>query len=89
MKHQKKGRKMHTFAFSFILDAVALLGITDTPLSICHLMQIWALLLLYFFAISVIFGSFSKLGSPGFAQGLSGEPNGQYAVTEEKIKCSF
>ena len=78
---------MHTFAFSFILDAAALLGITDTPLSICYLMQIWALLLIYFFAIFVIFGSLSKLGSPGFA--LSGEPNEPYAVTKEKIKCSF
>ena len=47
-------------------------------------MQIWALFLLYFFAISKILGSSSKLGSPGFAQGLSGEPKGLYAVTKRK-----
>ena len=79
--------KIFTFEFSTILDAVTLLGITVTPLSICHLIQIWALFLLYFLAISAIFGSLSKLGSLGFAHGLSGEPNGLYAVTKEKIKC--
>ena len=45
-------------------------------------MQIWAALLLYFFAISAIFGSSSKTGSLGFAKALSGEPSGLYAVTE-------
>ena len=65
---------------------MTLLGITVTPLSICHLTQTWALLLLYFFAISPIFGSSSKLGSRGFAQGLSGEPNGLYAVTKDQRK---
>ena len=74
--------KILTFAFSCILDAAKLLGTTVTPLSSCHLMQIWAALLLYFFAISAIFGSSSKTGSLGFAQALSGEPSGLYALTK-------
>ena len=74
--------KILTCAFSCILDAVKLLGTTVTPLSSCHLMQIWAALLLYFFAISAIFGSSSKTGSLGFAQALSGEPSGLYALTK-------
>ena len=62
------------------------MGITVTPLSICHFMQIWAVLFPYFFAISAIFGSSSKAGSSGFAQGLSREPNGLNAVTAKKQK---
>ena len=84
MWHHKNFSKLKilTFAFCCILDAAKLLGTTVTPLSSCHLMQIWAALLLYFFAISAIFGSSSKTRSLGFAQALSGEPSGLHAVTK-------
>ena len=72
-----------------ILDGVTDFGATVIPLWICHLTQIWAGLLSYFFPISNNFGSSNKLGSPGFAHGLSGYPRGIYAVNKKKYLIDF
>ena len=59
---------------------VTLLGITETPLCTWKRMQTWAGDLPYLLAISSILGSSISVGSPGFAQGRSGDPRGLYAV---------
>lgn len=62
---------------------VTLLGMTERPLCTWNLMQTCAGDLSYFLQISNILGSSISDGSPGFAQGRSGEPRGLYAVTEK------
>lgn len=77
-----------TSLFSFNLDGVELLGITEIPLWSCHLIQICAGDFPYFSPISFNFGFSNKIGSPSFDQGLSGDPSGPNAVTKiDIIKC--
>ncbi len=64
-------------AFSSILLGVTDLGMTMTPLCVCHLIRTWATLLPSLAAISLSLGSSIKLMSPSLAQGLSGLPRGE------------
>lgn len=77
-----------TSQFSFNLEGVELLGITEIPLWSCHLIQICAGDFPYFSPICFSFGFSNKMGSPSFDQGLSGDPSGPNAVTKiGKIEC--
>ena len=69
--------KSKTLAFSSILLGVTDLGMTMTPLWICHRMRIWATLLPSRVEIALSLGSSIRLRSPSLAQGLSGEPSGE------------
>merc|ERR1712210_363547 len=72
--------KSKMLAFSSILEGVTDLGMTMIPLWTCHRMTTWAGDLECFLAMALIFGSSSNRGSPGLAQGLSGDPRGEKAV---------
>lgn len=69
--------KLKTSKLLMILLLVTDLGMTMFPLWIWYLMRIWAGDLLYFLAIATSFGSSINWASPGFAQGLSGDPSGE------------
>ena len=72
--------KSKMLAFSSILAAVTDLGMTMTPLWTCHRRSTWAGVLECLVAIALILGSSSNRGSPGWAQGLSGDPKGEKAI---------
>lgn len=55
-------------------------GITAFPNWTFHLRRICAGVLLYLSAICLILASLRTSGSPGFCQGLEGDPRGLYAV---------
>ena len=59
-----------------IRSGVTLLGRTTTPLSTWKRISTWAGLLPYLRPISTTLGSSNREGSPGLAQGRSGEPKG-------------
>lgn len=62
--------------FCLILDLVTDFGMVITPRCTWYLKTTCAVVLPYFAASSFILGSSNKRGSPGLAQGLSGEPSG-------------
>lgn len=72
--------------FSAILFLLTDFGIGTTPACSKYLNTICPGDLLYFAAMALILGSSVRTGSSGFAQGLSGDPKGLYAVTTMSLE---